>query len=68
MRLTPESLRAQKRMKDGIKIHIREIEQILPDIAGHRIVGAIRAGHRVDERGHAHLDHFKEWLFDGIFS
>ena len=52
-------------MEDGVEIHFGEVEEILFHIAGDGVVGAVGAGHGVDEGGHAGFEHFEKGLAHG---
>ena len=62
MALAAEGLFGQQWVEGGVEVHLGEVEQVLADVAGHREVGAVFAGHGVDEGCHAHLDHLEERL------
>ncbi len=62
-----ERLLGQQRMKHRIEIYLGQVEQVGFDVAGDRVVGPVPAGHRVDERRHAHLHHLEKRIANGEF-
>ena len=57
-----EGVLGEQRMEHRVEVHLGQVEQVLAGVAGHRVVGAVRRRHGVDEGGHAHLQHLEERL------
>ena len=63
--LALEGVLGEKRVEDGVEVDVGEVEEILLDVAGDRVVGAVAPGHGVEEGGHAHLDELEERVAHG---
>ena len=61
-----EGVLGEKRVEDGVEVDVGEVEEVLFDVAGDGVVGAVAAGHGVEEGRHAHLDEFEEGVADGV--
>jgi hypothetical protein len=56
----------EERVEHGVKVHVDQVVEVLPVLAGHRVAGLVGVGEGVQERLQGALQQFDERLLGGI--